>query len=217
MLHVRKLTEEQEKLLEEKREKRRLLLESKKPKVEAWTPKKIEKPKIVKDEIDYVIENMMNNSMKFSGNQFSTIISKGFDDPDEVLNYFNIDDKSRSISPPKSPPKSPNKSTRNVNDSLDDLVKYTKSDWIEVRPDPSNKRRDKDIGKKFTIEEQAQKLSFSTSSLKTCWTKSNEIIDQRKKKAFTLKKTSSTKNFFDFENTNDNNNDDNDNNEDNLT
>ena len=135
----------------------------------------------------------MNNSRKFSV-KFSAIVSKGFDNPDDVLLYLdpNYDEmtrsKSPSKSPPRSPPKSPIKNTRNLSDSVDDLIKYTKDDWIEIKPDPSNKGRDKDEGKKFTIEEQAMKLSFSTSSLKNAWTKSNELIKSRTKQAFTLKR-----------------------------
>ena len=136
----------------------------------------------------------MNNSRNFSI-KFSSIESKGFNDPDDVLLYFDpkYDEMVRSRSPPKSPPKtpkSPSKSTRNLSDSLDDLIKYTKDDWVEVKPDPNNKKRDKNEGKKMTIEEQASQLSFSTSSLKTAWIKTNELIKSRKKQAFSLKRSS---------------------------
>lgn len=139
----------------------------------------------------------MNNSKIFSV-KFSSIVSKGFDDPDDVLLYFDpkYNEMVRSKSPPKNHPISPPKSPiRNLRDSVDDLIKYTKDDWIDVRPDPSAKRRDKNEGKKFTIEEQAMKLSFSTASLKSAWMKSNDLIKSRTKKAFSLarKKTNDFK------------------------
>ena len=115
----------------------------------------------------------------------------------------------RSRSPPKSPPKSPlkspSKSNKNLSDSLDDLIKYTKDDWVEAKPDPSNKKRDKNEGKKLTIEEQASQLSFSTSSLKTAWMKTNDLIISKKKQTtFTLIRSSKNVNTS---NDNDNDND----------
>jgi len=149
----------------------------------------------------------MNNSRNFSI-RFSSIESKGFDDPDDVLLYFDpkYDEMIRSRSPPKSPPKSPSKSNRNLSDSLDDLIKYTKEDWVEAKPDPSNKKRDKNEGKKLTIEEQASQLSFSTSSLKTAWMKTNELIISKKKQTFSLTRSSKNVNNTSHDNDNDNDN-----------
>ena len=152
----------------------------------------------------------MSSSRNFSI-RFSSIESKGFDDPDDVLLYFDpkYDEMVRSRSPPKSPPKSPSKSpsksNRNLSDSLDDLIKYTKDDWVEAKADPSNKKRDKNEGKKLTIEEQASQLSFSTSSLKTAWMKTNELIISKKKQTFSLTRSSKNVNT-----SHDNDNDDDD-------